>query len=97
MSEGVPIQLLRSPSLRIAFLVMDRAGRNDEKSPLRDVRVRRAIAHSINRAEIARKVFGSRSNVIQALCHPAQIGCFRDVRSYEYSPETARKLLTSAG
>ena len=40
---------------------MDRAGRNDEKSPLRDVRVRRAIAHSINRAEIARKVFGSGS------------------------------------
>ena len=95
--KGVPIQLLRSPSLRIAFLVMDRAGRNDEKSPLRDVRVRRAIAHSINRAEIARKVFGSRSNVLQALCHPAQIGCFRDVRSYEYSPETARKLLSSAG
>ena len=96
-SEGVPIQLLRSPSLRIAFLVMDRAGRNDEKSPLRDVRVRRAIAHSINRAEIARKVFGSRSNVVQALCHPAQIGCIRDVRSYEYSPDTARKLLRSAG
>jgi len=96
-SEGVPIQLIKSPSLRIAFLVMDRAGRNDEKSPLRDVRVRRAIAHAINRGEIARKTFGSRSNVVQALCHPAQIGCIRDVRSYEYSPETAKKLLKEAG
>jgi peptide/nickel transport system substrate-binding protein len=93
LRDGAPIQLIKSPSLRIAFLVMNRAGRNNENSPLRDVRIRRAIAHAIDRDEIAHKVFGSRLNVIQALCHPAQVGCIQDVRVYEYSPETARELL----
>ena len=94
--EGAPIQLIKSPSLRIAFLLLNRAGRNDDDSPLRDVRIRRAIAHAIGRDEIAHKVFGSRSNVLKALCHPAQVGCIRDVRVYEYSPDTARKLLKNA-
>ncbi len=93
LRDGAPIQLIKSPSLRIAFLVMNRAGRNNENSPLRDVRIRRAIAHAIDRDEIAHKVFGSRLNVIQALCHPAQVGCIQDVRVYEYSPDTARELL----
>jgi peptide/nickel transport system substrate-binding protein len=75
---------------------MNRAGRNYEDSPLRDVRIRRAIAHAIDRNEIAHKVFGSRSNVIQALCHPAQVGCIREVPVYEYSPDTAKKLLKAA-
>ena len=94
--DGAPIQLIKSPSLRIAFLVMNRAGRNHENSPLRDVRIRRAIAHAIDRDKIAQKVFGSRLNVIQALCHPAQVGCIREVPVYEYSPDTAKKLLKAA-
>lgn len=95
--EGVPIQLTRSPSMRVAFLLMDRAGRNDEKSPFRDIRIRRAIAHAINRPEIARNVFGATSKVMNSLCHPKQVGCEQDVPLYKYDPDKARKLVRAAG
>lgn len=95
--EGVPLQLTQFPSMRIAFLVMDGAGRNNKKSPFRDVRVRRAIAHAINRPEIARNVFGATSKVMHSLCYPKQAGCEQDVRRYEYNPKKALKLLRAAG
>jgi len=95
--EGVPLQLTQFPSMRIAFLVMDGAGRNNKKSPFRDVRVRRAIAHAINRPEIARNVFGATSKAMHSLCYPKQAGCEQDVRRYEYNPDKARKLLRAAG
>jgi peptide/nickel transport system substrate-binding protein len=96
-NEGVSIKLVKSPSLRIAFLLMDRAGRNDEKSPFRDIRIRRAVAHAINRPEIAFNIFGTASKVMHSLCHPKQAGCEQDVRRYKYDPAKARMLLRAAG
>jgi peptide/nickel transport system substrate-binding protein len=96
-NEGVPVQLVKSPSIRIAFLLMDRAGRNDEKSPFRDIRVRRAVAHAINRPEIALNIFGATSKVMHSLCYPMQAGCEQDVRRYKYDPAKARMLLRAAG
>lgn len=96
-SEGAPLRLVRAPSLRIAFLVLDRAGRNGKNSPFRDVRVRRAIAHAINREEVVRIIFGPTSKVLHALCHPAQTGCIQDVRRYDYDPEQSKKLILEAG
>ena len=96
-NEGVPVQLVKSSSIRIAFLLMDRAGRNDKKSPFRDIRVRRAVAHAINRPEIALNIFGTTSKVMHSLCYPAQAGCEQDVRRYKYDPAKARMLLRAAG
>jgi peptide/nickel transport system substrate-binding protein len=96
-NEGVPIRLAKSPSIRIAFLLMDRAGRNDEKSPFRDIRIRRAVAHAINRPEIEVNFFGTTSKVMHSLCYPKQVGCEQDVRRYKYDPAKARKLLRAAG
>lgn len=94
--EGAPVQVHRAPSLRIAFLMMDRAGRSSARSPFRNLLVRRAIAHSINREELARLAFGPSSKVLHALCHPAQFGCTQDVTKYEYDPNKARDLLRAA-
>lgn len=94
---GAPVQLARTPSMRIAFLMMDGAGRNGKLSPFKDPRVRHAVAHSINRAEIARNIFGSTSKVMHSFCFPKQIGCAQDVPRYTYDPEKSKKLLRSAG
>ena len=94
--EGAPVSIRRAPSMRIAFLLMDRAGRNGEQSPFRNSLVRRGIAHAINRNEIARLAFGLTSKVLNSLCHPAQFGCEQDVRKYEYDPKKAVALLRSA-
>ncbi len=96
-ADGAPVQLASVPSARIAFLLMDRAGRNDEKSPFRDIRVRQAVAHAINREEIARQIFGPTSKILHALCYPAQTGCSQDVRRFDYDPGKSKKLLAAAG
>ena len=94
--EGAPVRVQRAPSMRIAFLAMDRAGRSSERTPLRKLMVRRAIAHAVNREELARLAFGPVSQVQHALCHPAQFGCTKDVIKYPYDPKMAVELLRAA-
>lgn len=96
-AKGAPVQLLAAPSMRVAFLLMDRAGRADPASPLRDLRVRMAIAHAIDRAAISRKAFGAPSAVLHAPCYPTQLGCTQEVPVYDYDPAKAAKLLSAAG
>ena len=94
--EGAPVSVRRAPSMRFAFLLIDRAGRNGQRSPFRNLLVRRGIAHAVNRSEIARLTFGDNSKVLHSLCHPSQFGCEQDVRRYEYDSDKAIALLRSA-
>jgi peptide/nickel transport system substrate-binding protein len=65
---------------------------------LRDVRVRRAIMHAIDRETMARHLGGSRSLVVDAFCHPRQFGCTGDAMPhYAYDPAKSRQLLAEAG
>jgi peptide/nickel transport system substrate-binding protein len=62
------------------------------------VRVRRAIAHAINKDAIVKNLLpGGASKVINASCHPLQVGCTQDVTTYAYDPAKARALLKEAG
>jgi peptide/nickel transport system substrate-binding protein len=71
-------------------------GRNG-KNPMNDVRVRRAIAHSIDREGIVKALVQGESIVVNSLCFPSQFGCTQDVPTYDYNPEKAKKLLAEAG
>jgi peptide/nickel transport system substrate-binding protein len=83
-------------AMRFSFLSFDAAGRTGA-SPLQDVRVRRAIAHAINRQAIRDNLVQGPSRVIDAACFPSQFGCVQDVDKYAYDPAKAKQLLAEAG
>lgn len=88
---------LNGPSMRIFWISMDAAGHTGKDNPLTKRDVRRAINHAINRESIVRNIIKGTSRVIHAACHPAQFGCYRDVRKYDYNLKKARTLLEKAG
>lgn len=86
-----------SGSLRVGYIGMDVSGRTKDKR-LQDVRVRRAIAHAIDRETMVKTIVGDGSQVIHAPCHPIAFGCMNDdVTKYDYNPAKARALLKEAG
>ena len=80
--------------MRIGYLNFDASGRHS-KNPMNDVRVRRAIAHAIDREGIVKALVKGESIVVHSLCFPSQFGCTQDVPKYDYNPEKAKK--TSCG
>lgn len=83
-------------SIRFAFLNFDSAQRSGD-NPLKDVRVRLAIYHSIDRDAIAKELIGAGARKVLALCSPIQFGCVQEVPDNAYDPIKARALLTEAG
>lgn len=88
---------LSGPDLRIAFIVLDAAGHTDTDGPLTEVKVRQAINHALNKAEMAEYLIGGSAEPIHTACHPAQFGCEQSVQDYPYNPEKAKELLAEAG
>lgn len=91
------LKVVNAETFRIAFLVLDAMGRSDPSSPLKDVRVRRAIAHAVDEQAIARKLVGGSSRVIHSACFPSQFGCTEDVARYAYDVAKAKQLMAEAG
>jgi len=91
------MKVIRAETMRIAFIQMDATGRTGQDTPFKDVRVRRAVCHAVDREAIARNLVGGQSRVVNAACYPSQFGCTDDVVKYDYNPEKARKLLAEAG
>ena len=83
-------------TLRVGYLAFDVRGTSDAKQ-FTDRRVRQAVAHAINREEIAKTAMGREAVVIHAACHPDQFACSPDVAKYAYDPARARALLKEAG
>jgi peptide/nickel transport system substrate-binding protein len=82
---------------RIAFLQVDTTDRT-RAVQVRDIRVRQAMFHAIDRAAMVRSLVGEGSRVLNSLCFPAQFGCTDDgVPRYDYDPVKAKRLLAEAG
>jgi len=64
---------------------------------LRDVRVRRAIAHGINRTEIVQQLFQGRQPVAHTYLSPRHAGYTDALPRYSYDSARARALLRAAG
>jgi ABC-type transport system substrate-binding protein len=69
---------------------------NQTMEPFTDRRVRQAINHAVNNAEIAEFVFGGAVRPSDAAVAPGIFG-YSPVGGYEYDPERARALLSEAG
>lgn len=94
------VQVVNAKTFRISYITMDRAGRagkDVKKNPFYDLRVRKAVAHAIDRNAIAKQLVGEASDEIHSACYPSQFGCTQDVPKYEYDPAKSKKLLAEAG
>ncbi len=82
--------------LRVVFLQMDGDGRAG-KTPLTDVRVRRAINQAVNTDEIIQKVLGGLAVRTPAGTNPMAFGFDPAIKPYAFDPDRAKKLLAEAG
>jgi peptide/nickel transport system substrate-binding protein len=83
-------------TMRVGYIYFDAAGRSGD-NPLKDVRVRRAIAHAIDREQFTRTFFGSEARVLAAPCFPTQFGCYQEGARYDFNLAKAKALMAEAG
>lgn len=90
------LQVQSGNTMRIVFLQLNT--RDGTPAPqLQDIRVRRAIAHAIDRESMLKNIVGG-GEIINSICTPSQVGCTSEgVMSYKYDPALAKKLLAEAG
>jgi peptide/nickel transport system substrate-binding protein len=85
-----------NPSLATLYVLLDAVGRTGD-TPLKDIRVRKAMAMAINRQEIADVLIGNNAKLRRAVCDPRAFGCASDNEPPAYDPAGAKKLLAEAG
>ncbi|PHQ68931.1 MAG: ABC transporter substrate-binding protein [Sneathiella sp.] len=90
------LDVVGGETMRIGYITMDAMGRSGDH-PLKDIRVRQAVAHAINRNGIADSLMPAGSRIVHAACYPKQFGCTDDVQKYAYDPAKAKELLAEAG
>lgn len=91
--EGDPnLAIARTPSANTTYL-----GFNLADPTLADLRVRRAVAHAIDRESIVRNLLGGHAVLASGLLPPSNWAHDGDVPTYAYDPAAARKLLDEAG
>ena len=91
------LQVVSGETMRIVFMQLNTL-EGTPQPELKDVRVRRAIIHAIDRERIAKSIVGSGSRVINTICFPSQFGCTDEgAARYPYDPAKAKALLAEAG
>jgi len=89
-------KVLNFPIIRLDFWQFDAMGRASD-SPVKDVRVRRAIVHAIDREKIVKKLVKSEGYTVTTAMSPYHFGYDPSVKGYSYDPKKAKELLAEAG
>jgi len=91
------LQVVSGETMRIAFLHFN----STETAPapaLKDVRVRQAISHAVDRERMVKTIVGEGARVLHTNCFPSQFGCTDEgAPRYAYDPAKAKALLAEAG
>ncbi len=92
------VQVYRVPPVNIGYVTMNQAWKNAQGVEVfRDVRVRQAVAHAINKEAIVSALYPGTGVVATNFIPPSMWGWNGDFQDYNYSPERARQLLADAG
>ncbi|UMY17946.1 ABC transporter substrate-binding protein [Methylobacterium organophilum] len=95
-SPGVTV--LSAETMRVGFLQFDSLGRAQANSPLKDARVRQAIAYAIDRKAMVDNLVRGGARVMNSVCFIDQFGCTdQGMPRYGYDPAKAKALLKEAG
>jgi peptide/nickel transport system substrate-binding protein len=86
------LDLKMAPATLVSYLAM-----NTQRRPLNDLRIRRAIAHAVNRDALVKLVYQGLGIPAIGPLPPNVWGARSDVVTYPYDPARARKLLAEAG
>ncbi len=86
------------PPVNIGYVGTNLAWKNEDGvEVLRDVKVRQALRHAINRGAIVEALYPGTGMVAKNYIPPSLWGYNDDIPAYNYSPERARELLAEAG
>ncbi len=72
-------------------------GKPLDRNPLKDIRVRQALSHAINREALAERVLNGAAEPTGQFVPEGMVGYLPDVKPDAYDPEKAKKLLAEAG
>lgn len=86
------ISLITEDSLSTAYI-----GFNLQKSPLNDVRVRRAIHHAIDVDSVVEIIYEGQADRAFGPLPPRVFGAHPHLKPYDYNPDRAGQLLAEAG
>jgi len=90
-SKGLKFEIF--PSTQIRYLII-----NTTIPPFNDPKVRQALVYGINKKEISDLVAGQYGAPVSALVSEAQgKWCNSSLKTVDYSPDTAKKMLAAAG
>jgi len=92
LSARPELAVVESPGSAYQYLAF-----NFRDPRLRDIRVRRAIAHAIDRDAIAASMLGGTARVASGMLTPENWAYNANVTRYNYDPAAARRLLDQAG
>ena len=106
VDPDVAVNLARNPDLTVSrlnsgdfiYLLLDAVGRSGVE-PMKDVRVRRAIAMGIDRETIGKTLVagGEAEKPMDAICYATTVACSWTKKPPAYDLVGARKLLAEAG
>jgi peptide/nickel transport system substrate-binding protein len=96
--RGAPnLQVVPGETSRFANLYLN-GGEKTPAPPLRDIRVREAIMHAIDREAMVKSIVGEGARVLHTFCYPSMFGCTNEgAPRYPYDPAKAKQLLSDAG
>ncbi len=87
------VAIVKKPALQFTYVVFDTLA----PGPLRDPRVRRALAHWTDVPSLIRYVAHGNGRAVATFVMPQEFGFNGNLKPYTFDPERAKKLLQEAG
>ena len=96
-SAGGTVDVAPSPLLLQLAFVLENAKEGVDISPLKDLRVRKALNYAVNKQAINDGLMGGNMEINSQYSLPIAFGYNPDIKPFAYDPEKAKALLAEAG
>jgi len=90
------VKVMAKPRESFTYIIMDAMGRGGS-NPFQDIRVRKALMHSIDWDSIIKNSLRGYGTKTLTPGNPRMFGYNTNIKGYEFNPEKAKKLLAEAG